>query len=103
MLELLLNTEYRKRPDKRGCGWVCHLKRRIPWVLQFNDRPGSFIVDRQLDLVRYKYIIPNLEASNNPLIRKGTPCKSDMRMIPNPPLPHPFPSTIVHFDIRGLY
>src|SRR5277367_803656 len=103
MLELLVSTEERKRPDKRCCPGVCHLIRRIPWVLQFNDGPGTFIVDRQLDLVRYKYIIPNLHASDNPLIRKGTPCKSDMRMIPNPPLPDPLPSTIAHADVRGRY
>jgi hypothetical protein len=101
MLELLLNTEDRKRPDNRCCRGVCHLERHSPSVRQFNVVPDRFIVDRlrfKLNLVRYKYIIPNLEPRNKLLIRKGISYKSDMRMSPNPPLPDRF-----RFDFQSLY
>ena len=100
-LEMCPNTKDRKRLDKRCCRGVCHLERPSPCVTQFNVVPDRFIVGRlrfKLNLVRYKYIIPNLEPSNKILIRKGISYKSDMRMNPNPPLLDRF-----RFAFQSLY
>ena len=102
----LVNPEDRERPDKRCCHGVSHLIAIYPCIRQVHIIPDSLIIDRvrvKLNLVRYKNIIPNLHTSNKPLIRQGPPCKFDMGMNPNPPLPEPFPRTVVHFHIRGLY